>query len=927
VTQCPNNLPIELTSFVGRRAELRQVGEVLGTARLLTLTGAGGCGKTRLALQAADDALDDHADGVWWVDLARLEDPELLPGVVIAAIGLREAPARAPLDTLVDHLRERGALLVLDNCEHLLAACAQLADALLRPCPSLTILATSRALLSIPGETAWRVPSMSLPDKIRRDPIETLDRSDAARLFADRVMQVRPTFAITAANAPAIAQICHDLDGIPLALELGAARARILTPEQIALGLADRFHLLTGGSHTVIPRHQTLQASLDWSHELLDERERTLLRRLSVFAGGWTLDAAEDVCAGDAIDRHGVLDLLSGLYDNSLVTTHQQGSEFRYGLLETVRQYAAARLAEAGEVEELRDRHLAYHLALAERSEPEMLGAGGDDPVLRRLTAALPNLRAALEWAAASDPQAALRLAVALTLFWPFTGRYREGDAAYARALSAEGDEPTALRGRVLCGRASLGVNGGARDQATRWAQAALEIGRAHGDLGVEARACETLGVIALLGDDAAGAQALLERSLELACMAGDDHCRVDAAQMLGWCLNLQDEFDIARPLFDEAYPIASRLGYRSGIAWYWLSRGRHAMLEGRLDESHDCFERCVAAAQDIGEPVTRCYAQANLVFIDVWRGNAHDARALARQTLELAVETGAGRVVGRGNEAVARTELALGELTAARRHLKAAVEAEGTAYHAAEQLAALGTAERIAGHIDAARDRAEEALAIARRMGSGWLQAQAEGLLGRLALAEADVREAERSVHAGLQRLVAKRFALGMPDCLDALAAVAVARERFSEAARLLGAGAAGRARLGIVRWHPEAHFWSGIEQATREALGRDAYHAAYAEGAALELDEAVAYARRARGARSRPKRGWDSLTPTELRVVELAAQGLTNPQIAERMFISRATAKSHLSHIYAKTGISSRSELAAEAMRRTAHSARSTP
>src|SRR5437763_3894310 len=364
----PNNLPGELTSFVGRRAELGQISELLGSGRLLTLTGAGGCGKTRLALQAAADLIDDHPDGVWWVELARLEDPALLPAAVIAAIGIAEVPGRSPLDAMVGHLRDRSALLVLDNCEHLLDACAELADPLLRACPSLTIVATSRAPLGVPGEALWRVPSMSLPAEARRQPIGALDQSDAVRLFIDRALQVRPNFAITAANAPAVAQICHDLDGIPLAIELAAARVRMLAPEQIASGLGDRFHLLTGGSRTVMPRHQTLEASIDWSHELLSEGERTLLRRLSVFAGGWTLDAAEEVCEGSGIDRYAVLDLLTGLVDKSLVTTDEQGAEVRYGLLETVRQYAAARLATGGEVEAVRSRHLAYHAALAARA-------------------------------------------------------------------------------------------------------------------------------------------------------------------------------------------------------------------------------------------------------------------------------------------------------------------------------------------------------------------------------------------------------------------------------------------------------------------------------------------------------------------------------------------------------------------------------
>ncbi|MGH3804067.1 MAG: ATP-binding protein, partial [Pseudonocardiaceae bacterium] len=422
-------------------------------------------------------------------ELARLADATLVPVAVISALGLREMPGKALLDTLVEYLRTRRALIVLDNCEHLLADCAEFADALLRGCASVTILATSRAPLGVPGEITWRVPSMSLPDQPAGEPIEALQLSDAVSLFVDRATQVRPNFAITTTNALAVAQICHDLDGIPLAIELAAARVRMLAPEQIARALSDRFRLLTGGARTVMPRHQTLAASIDWSHDLLRDGERALLRRLSVFAGGWTLDAAEQVCPGEGIDHYDVLDLLTGLVDKSLVTTDDQGTQTRYRLLETVRQYATARLVDAGEVDNLRDRHLAYHLTLAETAEPQVLGAGRDNPVLHTLATELPNLRAALERAATTNPNAALRLVNALTLFWLFTGRYREGDAAYARALDAADDKPTPLRGRALAGRGDLAHYVGAYQAAHGWTQEALAVGEACSDLRTQGRA------------------------------------------------------------------------------------------------------------------------------------------------------------------------------------------------------------------------------------------------------------------------------------------------------------------------------------------------------------------------------------------------------------------------------------------------------
>ncbi len=916
----PNNLPGELTSFVGRRAELVQIGDPLGWVRLLTLTGSGGCGKTRLALQAAADAVDRHPDGVWWVELARLEDPALVPAAVIRAVGLREVPGRGLLETLAEYLRARRVLVVLDNCEHLLGACAEFVDALLRGCVSLTILATSRAPLGVPGEVTWRVPSMSLPAEPAGEPIEALRLSDAVSLFTDRATQVRPNFTITAANALAVAQICHDLDGIPLAIELAAARVRMLAPEEISRGLSDRFRLLTGGARTVLPRHQTLAASIDWSHELLRDGERALLRRLSVFVGGWTLDAAEQVCPGEGIDRYDVLDLVTGLVDKSLVSTDEQGSETRYRLLETVRQYATARLADAGEVDGVRDRHLAYHLGLAEAAEPQVVGAGRDDPVLHTLATELPNLRAALERAAATEPNAGLRLVDALSLFWLFTGRYRVGDTLYARALDAAGEEPTPLRGRVLADRGILARYGGAYEAAYGWAQAALAVGEACGDLWAQGRAYDTLGLITSISDPAGG-RLLLQRGMELATQSGDDWCRISAAQLLAVSWMFQGEFDIARPILDDAYATATRLGYRWGFAWHWSCLGWEAVYRGRLDEARELLARSVAASDELGNPVTDGFANSLMAYTQLACGDTELAYSLAGATLQRVLETGAGLALGMAYLMLARAEVALGELPAARGHLESAVEAErrsGAAHTLSWNLAHLGILERVDGNLDAAHGHAEEALEVARRLGSGFMQANAERLLGRLALAAGEATEAERYVHDALGRLVAKGFALDIPECLDVLAAAAATQESFEEAARLLGAAAAGRQRLGTVRFPPEPEFWAGVERTVREALEPDGYHAAFTAGTALGTDEAIAYVRRARGERKRPSHGWDSLTPTELDVVRHIVAGRTNRQIGERMFISHGTVKVHLSHIFAKLDIPSRSHLAAEATRR---------
>jgi predicted ATPase/class 3 adenylate cyclase len=369
-----HNLPVQLTRFIGREREMADVKRLLAASHLLTLTGSGGCGKTRLALQVAADLLEEYTDGVWLVELAALTDPALVAQTVVSALGAREEPSRTPAQTLLEYLRPKHLLLVLDNCEHLLAACAQLADTSLRSCPNLRVLASSREGLGVAGEQTYRVPSLSVPDAEHLPSLERLQEFEAVQLFAARAALSQPTFAVTAANARAVVQVCRRLDGIPLAIELAAARVKALPVEKVAERLDDRFRLLTGGSRTALPRQQTLRALIDWSYDLLTETERKLLRRLSVFAGGWTLEAAEAVCSGDGLDEWEVLDLVTTLVDKSLVQYEAGEGEARYRLLETVRQYARDRLLESGEADVARGRQLDWCLALAERAEPKLRG-------------------------------------------------------------------------------------------------------------------------------------------------------------------------------------------------------------------------------------------------------------------------------------------------------------------------------------------------------------------------------------------------------------------------------------------------------------------------------------------------------------------------------------------------------------------------
>jgi predicted ATPase/DNA-binding SARP family transcriptional activator len=485
-----HNLPVALSRFIGREQAIAAVERRLAQVRLLTLTGVGGGGKTRLALEVAADLLPRYPDGVWLVELATLLDPALVPQALASALDVREGPGHALAETLVHYLRGKQLLLVLDNCEHLVDACADLANALLRACPGIRILATSREALGLVGEAVWQVPPLSLPPDPppgRQDlpPVEELARYEAIRLFVDRARLVDPAFALSHRNVPQVVQVCRRLDGLPLAIELAAARLKTLTLPQLAARLEDRLGLLTEGSRVALPRHRTLRGAIDWSYDLLSEPERALLRRLATFDGGFGLEAAEAICAGEAIETEAVVGLLSQLAEKSLVVADRQGDEARYWLLESIRDYCREKLEAAGETAALRRRHRDWYLALAEQAEPALRGPD-QEAWLDRLEAEHDNLRTARDWCrVAGEGEPAQRLAGALCRFWLVRGYFSEGRAWLEDALAIASVAPTGATGR----RAATGAR---------------------------AKALHAAGTLASFHEDHARSKPLLDESLRL---------------------------------------------------------------------------------------------------------------------------------------------------------------------------------------------------------------------------------------------------------------------------------------------------------------------------------------------------------------------------------------------------------------------------
>ncbi|MGH2397248.1 MAG: ATP-binding protein, partial [bacterium] len=492
----PNNLPFQLTSFVGRLRQMDEIRQLLARHRLVTLTGIGGCGKTRLALQVAADDAEAFLHGVWLIDLNSITTGDLVLPTVVTTLQVREQPGRMLEATLVDFLQEKQLLLVLDNCEHLLDACAGVAHALLRRAPKLHILATSREPLRIQGEQRYEVPPLELPDLTAGRSSTQLTASEAVQLFVERAVLGQHRFALTDRNAQSVAQIVARLDGIPLAIELAAAKVKLLSTAQIAERLNDRFGLLAGGSRTALGRQQTLRAMIDWSYELLSESERLLLRRLSVFAGGFTLEAAEAIVAGVEIARHDFLDLLGRLVDKSLVIVDPAHGSRRYRLLDTMREYAKERLTAAGEVGPLRNAHRDWYLAFAQKAESSL-----DEPNqiwLNRLEADHDNLRAAIEYSLATDDaEGALRLGTALWRFWHVRGHWTEGRQRLEAAISAATRAQPSLRARALHAAGMLAQRQGDYERATTLSEESLTLQQTLGDAHGIATSLTTLGNIA----------------------------------------------------------------------------------------------------------------------------------------------------------------------------------------------------------------------------------------------------------------------------------------------------------------------------------------------------------------------------------------------------------------------------------------------
>jgi predicted ATPase/class 3 adenylate cyclase len=627
----PNNLPHQLSSFVGRAQEIADVEARLATTSILTLTGPGGVGKTRLALEVGADLVDSYPDGVWFIELGNLNEGELIGDTIATSLRLQQPNAGA-LPTLVASLIDRNMLLILDNCEHLLDGVVEVADALLRRCPNLRVLATSREALGMGGESLMPVPSMTLPDQATQDSPDALERlsaCDAVQLFVDRGRAVLPGFMLTKENADSIAQIVLRLDGIPLAVELAAARVRSLPPQQIASRLDHRFRLLTGGSRTALPRHRTLRAAMDWSFDLLPEEERILLPRLSVFAGSFSLEAAETIASGGAVDRDEMIDLLAHLIDRSLLMSGESSSEARFRMLETVRDYAQERLSEADEAWEIYGRHRDWFAALVDQARAGFFTGAEHATWLTRLTDDYDNLRAALQWTH-EDPDGAdaeLSMASGLWRYWEIRGHLAEGSVWLERALARTGGEVSARRANALTGAGILAGLRGDNHAAVAFHEAALMLCRELGDLRGIASACNNLASVAVeLGD-----------------------------------------IDRARELYQEGTEKAETAGDSQGVAYSKINLADLVARHGDPLEADQLYAQAIGAFETLGDTWGMAQGAARLAHAARRRGDAALARARYAEARALYQRIADGRgearmLVGLGDVAADEGQLAEAE-------------------------------------------------------------------------------------------------------------------------------------------------------------------------------------------------------------------------------------------------------------------------
>jgi predicted ATPase/DNA-binding CsgD family transcriptional regulator len=914
----PNNLPVRLSVFIGREHELTAVAELITSHRLVTIIGAGGGGKTRVALQSAAEETEQFPDGLWWVELAPLQVAADVSMIVAASVGASLTESIPPVDAIAQRLGDNRALIVLDNCEHVIEAAAKLADVLLQRCPNLQILATSRSPLDVPGEVTWRLPPLSAPTMDKTESgmsIEQLSQYDSVRLFIERARTARPTFAVNNENGPAVAEICHRLNGIPLAIELAAARAKSLLPNQILEGLDDALRMLSGGSRLLLPRQQTLEASIRWSTALLGEPEQALLHRLCVFSGSFDLRGAEAVCTGDGFNEIDVLDALERLIDQSLIAPWDDSVTGRFLMLETVRQYGARQLLSDKSIDRWRSRHAMYYVHLAKDLSPRCETAEQSQAV-GVLKAENDNIRAALHHLLAQgNAEALTEMTLALGPYWDVGGDKLEGVTWATRSLDLLPERSTAERARLIAFRAECRMSLGDLPAATVDAQQALDMATEVGDIVAQGRSSSTLTT--MVGyDNLEEWRVRWEETVRLLTEADDTYALAGTLTWGGVPLLRRGYTRDALVAFDRSRPAVLVSGSPVLLASQRLWDGFAANRDGRPDEGErlarlalngdglGSIARVAAAEWTIGESLLQRGVER-----PSWKEYAARAERARRVGEYLAYST---YISLAAEESVAEDPEAgvtmIDTWLTDRPETPPLLRCRGLAL-AAEATFALGDLEGTLRRCESVREaskRCEDVLFAARAL---VLIGHVELQRNRVSVAETHARDAIAS-----QALHGNR--VEFCGAVELLACIGEARGDALDAARLFGATSARRLTMESPIRVPFAPIVADAIARTRAKLGSAPFAAATDTGASLTDDDLLPFIDRTHGSRSRPSFGWESLTPTELQVAGLVREGLSNREIAQRLLMGTETVKTHVSHIFTKLDISKRAQLAAIAI-----------
>lgn len=902
----PSTLPAYLTSFIGREAEVERVGDLVLGHRLVTLTGTGGCGKTRLAHALATHLESRYRDGVWWIELSSVTESGLVVGEVARTMGIKEG--FQPLGiTLTAWLENKKALLILDNCEHLIEECAHFSMETLRNCKDIRIIATSRESLGVAGEVTWLVPPLST-----RDDSDQEIEDEALRLFLDRASLARPEVAIEGSALADASDICSRLDGSPLAIELAAASMRLLSPREILEGIDDRFRLLAGSPRTSSDRHRSLRASVEWSFQLLNERETMLIARLAVFVGTFSLADAEEVCTFEPLGREEVLPLLTRLVEKSLVQVKGEPGVSRYRLLETIRQYAEEVLVATPDDLLVRDRHLEVFERLAEEIRTGM--EGPEHPLwLERADHELENIRSAADWAARTNrAETTLRIMSRMVWYWVVKGQFQEPAGKIDASLPSCTDP--AVRAEALATLATLRWLSGDLS-AISTGEASVQVARSVQNPEVLAFSLIQLGWTLPFIDPRRGKDVFAE-AVPLWREADNALGLAEALCGLGVCHWMAGELPPALEHMKESLDISRKAGLGQPRLRPLVYIPMALLTSGsRLDQTVPLLEEAEEVALSLGDDFWRSNALACHCLVDGVGGRLEIALDRGQRALRLALRSGNPFAV-----AVAGAMLGTVEVWSGRSDVDERLDESfaffdliGFTWGKGWTLMRKGEYAWSAGDLPAAEQLLERALHAFREGGLNLMATWAQNLLGLVLRDQDRSAEAADTLYGSLQDSVKALSMYSVPDTLDGLGMLAADTGKPTEALRMVVASEAERERSDYRRTPQLAGRVSASIDQIRDQLGDVEFEAARAEAADLSMDDVVAYVTRGRGSRKRPTSGWSSLTPTEINVVSSLSEGLTNNQIAERMFVSAGTIKTHLSHVYAKLGMSSRAEVAA--------------